>query len=412
LRVALLTMMEPTGDTGSPGFTGENRRAFLKVGAMSLARHQLGLVLALGCERVVCLTPAFDGEMVALQHVAESAHASFHVISSPSGLAGLVSAADELIVLGEGLLAWPALARGLLSGAPVVLVQPVEVGLATGFERVDLHYAGAAALRMPGSLVEQLEELPGDVDIVSALQRIALQAGVARQPLPEEAIVPGRWSLVTCEADAHAIESAWIRLHITGESTFAPALVLARRAVRLMGPALLHAGSGATVVGLVALVLALLGLVAGWFGYAAAGLCCCAGSWVLFLASGLLTRVEQASQTVDDDHIIDRMALFGWVMDVVLVVLIAWNVALAPGQGWVQRGFAPVMLLGLVRMMPPVLGGGWALCLADRALLCGTLALAAAFGLLTEAVGLLSLGILGLGLFATRAFATRNDGPQ
>ena len=396
MRVALLTMMEPAGEPGP------SCRAFLKVGAMSLARHQLGLVLALGCQRVICLAPAFEGEMIALQHTTEAARASFHVISGSRALASLISAADEVIVLAEGLLAWPGLAAGLLDAGPVVLVQPVETGLAAGFERVDLVHTAAAAFCIPGRLAERLEDLPGDVDVCSALQRIALQAGIPQRLLPEEAALGGRWSMVTSEAGAHALEGAWIRLHIAGEGEPTPAMSFARRAVRLIGPALLDAGSGGTVVALVALVVALLGLVTGWFGFAATGFCCCAVSWVLFLCSDLLARIERDSLAAPASAM-PRIEIFGAVMDVMLVVLLAWNVALAPGQGWVQRGFAPAVLLGLARMVPQVMGGRWARWLGDRALLAGVLALAAAFSLTGEVVGALTLGMLGLGIFATRA---------
>ena len=395
-------MMESAGEPGETGSSGATRRAFLKVGAMSLARHQLGLVLALGCQRVICLAAAFEGEMIALQHIAEAAHAGFHVISSTRGLAPLISAADEVLVLGDGLLAWPGLAAELLGSAPVVLVQPAESGLAAGFERLDINHAAAAAFRIPGNLVERLNYMPADVDVCSALQRIALQAGVPQRPLPEEAATSGRWSMVTSEASAHALEAAWIRLHIAGEGEPTPALTLARRAVRLIGPALLDAGSGGTVVALVALVVALLGLVTGWFGFAATGFCCCAGSWVLFLASDLLGRIERDSLAAPAGGIA-RIEAFGAVMDVILVVLVAWNVVLAPGQGWVQRAFAPLVLLGLARMVPQVVGGRWARWLGDRALLAGVLALSAAFSLTGEVVGALSLGMLGLGIFAARA---------
>ena len=395
-------MMEPGGDAGGPGVSGTGSRAFLKVGAMSLARHQLGLVLALGCERVICLAAAFEGEMIALQHIAEAAHASFYVISGTRGLASLISAADEVIVLADGLLAWPSLAAGLLDSGPVVLVQPIESGLAAGFERVDLNHAAAAAFRISGSLVERLNDLPSDADACSALQRIALQSGVPQRPLPEEAASSGRWSMVTSEAGAHALEAAWIRLHIADEGEPTPALSVARRAVRLLGPALLDAGSGGIVVAMVALVVALLGLVTGWFGYAATGFCCCAVSWVLFLSSDLLGRIERDSLAGPASGL-SRIEAFGGVMDAILVVLTAWNVALAPGQGWVQRGFAPVILLGLARMVPKVVGGRWARWLGDRALLSGVLALAAAFSLTGEVVGVLTMGMLGLGIFATRA---------
>ena len=63
LRVALLSMIEPAVPGTAP-------RAFLRVGGVSIARQQLGLVLALAAERIVCLAAGMSAELVQLQHAA------------------------------------------------------------------------------------------------------------------------------------------------------------------------------------------------------------------------------------------------------------------------------------------------------------------------------------------------------
>ena len=155
LRVAVISAIE------SDGHAGIASRAALRVGGMSLARHQLGLVLALGAERVVCITPVFDAAMIALQHEAEAGGARFHVVSGARGLVGLISAADEVIAIADGLLPWPSLAIMLVEAGQSVLVQPIEAGLNAGFERLDINHASAGAIRVPGNLVERLAEEAG-----------------------------------------------------------------------------------------------------------------------------------------------------------------------------------------------------------------------------------------------------------
>ena len=89
-------MMEPSAaDSAIP-------RAFLHVGGLTLARQQLGLALALGCERIACVARGLTPEMLALQHAAEKAGAQFHVITGPRALSGLVTATDEVLALAEG----------------------------------------------------------------------------------------------------------------------------------------------------------------------------------------------------------------------------------------------------------------------------------------------------------------------
>lgn len=119
-------MMEPAraGDS--------TPRAFLRVGGASLARHQLSLVLAAGCERVVCVARDFGPDLIALQHEAERGGARFQVIPGARGLTGLVTAVDEVLVMAEGLLPTTGDALRLLDGPPAVLVQPAEAGIPAG----------------------------------------------------------------------------------------------------------------------------------------------------------------------------------------------------------------------------------------------------------------------------------------
>ena len=384
----------------------------LRVGGMSLARHQLGLALALGAERVVCVAPVFDAGLIPLQHQAEAGGARFHVVPGARGLVSLISTADEVIALADGLLPWPALAMALLEAGQSVLVQPIEAGLSAGFERLDINHASAGAMRVPGHMVEKLAEMPADCDVFSALQRVALQARLPQRMLPAEVYESGRWSLVRSESEAHRVEESWIRLHTmpggfgpggTGPEGLgrvgaaSPAGVLARHAVRRLGPALLHAGSNGVALAIAALVLALLGLVAGWFAYPATGFLLCAASWVLFVASALLGRIERDSLHLPATRI-DREQAFGWVMDAILAALMAGTIAAIPGQMLAWRLFAPVMLLGLARLVPTLARGEWGGWLRDRSVRGVLLGVAAMFGLAGPAIALLAVAYLGVGL--------------
>jgi hypothetical protein len=379
-------MMEPAG-TGLP-----TPRAFLRVGGATLARHQLGIALALECQRVVCVAREVTQPLIALQHEAERVGVRLHVIPGPRALAGLVTANDELIVFTEGLLAAPHEAIGLLEAGHGVLVQPIESGLAAGFERIDINHAAAGAMRIPGRLVESLVDLPPDCDIPSALTRIALQAGIAMQPVPAAAREGARWKLVHDEVEAHAIEGAWIRLHMGEGELPTPGILLSRLSILAFGPSLLHAGSGWGLVALGALAVMLLALGAGWLGYAGVGLLLCAVAWTLRRASGLLERVEHDSLNLTKSPISSEQIL-GWLLDFELIVLVAWSAPLPPWESVLARIFPPFILLCLARMLPRVLLRGWTAWLEDRALLALLLALAAALGVLMPAVQVLAMAL-------------------
>lgn len=380
--------------------SGGGSKAFLRVGGATLARHQLALVLALGCERIICIARALDADVMELQHAAEAAGAKFHAVTGPRGLMGLVSTVDNVIAFAEGLLMAPDVATALLSG-PAVLVQPIESGLKAGFERIDAVSAAGGAIRIPGRLVERLADLPPDCDAFSALQRIALQAGVAQRTIPHEALDSGRWRLVRDEVEAHAAESAWIRLHTKMDGAASATDMIARAAVRGIGPALLHAGTGGKAVVAAAGVAFLLALGAGWFGFTATGFLLAGIAWLLRASGEQLLRVERDSMQLPRSRL-SRLVPFGWLLDGALVALIAWGSPPMVGTSPGLFLFAPLAFLGLTRLLSrcvPLMAGRW---LGDRLIVAGVLAMASIAGHLTAAIAILSIVMGGFALIWLR----------
>ena len=382
MRVALLTMTDLAG-TG-PGRAGgapatmvaggaetagaaPPLRAGLRLGGVSLARHQLGTMLALGCDRVICLAPALDAEMLALQQVAEHAGARFHVVAGARGLLGLVTVTDEVLALADGLSALPTLIQDMLDPGPAVVVQPIERGLDCGFERLDINHAAGGAWRIPGRLVERLSDLPPDCDAFSALQRIALQAGIGQRMLPGAALTGGRWVLVRSEAEAQVQEIDWIRQHIDLPGPGNPSIWLAKATVRGFGAALLHGGNGGRIMaGAGALALLLAG-VAGKLGAFATAFCLTALAWPVLLVAALLGRIMRMTLRLPAPRL-SRASLFGGAVDGLLIVLTGW--ALPALTAMPRHGlFAPAMLVGLCRLVGGAGGGRWQAWLQDRGVL-------------------------------------------
>ncbi|MEO6718218.1 MAG: hypothetical protein ABIM50_13355 [Novosphingobium sp.] len=371
-------------------------RAFLRIGPASLARFQLSLALALECQRIVCISRRMSSELVDLQAVAERAGARFHVIAGPRALSGLVTANDEVVVIADGLLAPVAGAAALLEGRHCVVVQGVDSGIAAGFERIDLNHASAGLMRIPGRLIERLQELPADCDAVSALTRIALQAGIEQRPLPSEARDGLRWKLIRNETEAHAAEAGWIGEHLDGDEPHSPGTWLARRAVRGFGPAILHAGSGGNIVAICSGVVVFLGLGIGWAGFPAIALVLCGLAWITRRAGAQLQAIESDSLALPSARW-PRLKVFDWTLDIALIAILVWNTDALPQSPLWQRGFAPLMVICLARLLPRISDRKWAYWLADRALLALALAIAAGSEQLTLSVLALAAAI---GLFA------------
>lgn len=332
-----------------------------------MARQQLGIALALGCERIVCIAPALTPDILQLQHLAEARGAQFNLIAGARPLLGLVNAADEVVALADGLFSSIAETVDLLSESQAVLVQPIEQGLAAGFERIDLNYAAAGAIRIPGRLIEQIATLPADCDPVSALQRIALQSGVRQREIP----TPGQdglfWSLVRSDAEAHTIEPQWIRQRTRDTVPLGPARGIALLSVRSFGPALLHAGTGSRALVVAAVVLALLALGAGWFALPLLGLTMTALGWILRESAALLARIEHDGPPRKRG--IDSLTAYGWAIDAVIVLLMGWTASLDPGHALIDRLFPPFILIAQLRILAATHDGRWGAWLTDRSLL-------------------------------------------
>jgi len=395
LRVALLSLMDAAH--GEP----QGLRGLLPIGGRSILRHQLGLAMALGCARIVVLAETLTGDLVALQHAAEAGGARFHVIASARALAPLVAAEDELLVLGEGLLAMPEDALRLLGDGPVVLTLPVETGLPLGFERLDINNAGAGAMLLPGKLIAGLSELPGDWNPGSALLRIAAQARVVQRELPALLLDQGRWRLIRDEAEAHRAEPGWVRLHTAGAQVRSPGLWIAAGVVRMLGPALLHAGTRPYVIALAAVVIALLGSGAGWFGWCGPGFAMLALAWLVQQVAGLLARVERDSLIAwSGGAPLDQFA--EWVLDGMFITLCAWRseIPAVTGVPWGITWFPPVVLFLLLRLLRRVQPEEhWTWWLNDRFIVGAALASASLFLPFDFMVRALVISLMVAGLF-------------
>jgi hypothetical protein len=379
-------MLAPSGDAdGHP-------LAFLRIGPASLARFQLSLSLALGCQRIVCIAHEMSSELAELQNLAQRAGARFHCIAGPLALAGLVTANDEVVVIADGLLAPVDGAVALLEGRHSVIVQPVESGISLGFERIDHVHAAAGLMRIPGRLIERLQELPTDCDVFSALTRIALQANIEQRAMPVVVRDGLRWKLIRNDAEAHAAEAGWIGVHLDGDEPHSVGTVLASIAVRKFGPAILHAGSGGNVVAICAAALGILALAIGWAGFPASALLLCALAWITRRAAAQLLAIERESLALASENAL-RMKIFDWALDIALITIIVWNTAPFPLPPPWQRLFAPLMLVCLVRLLPRITERKWAVWVADRSLLVLILAIGAGSGVLAPAVAALAAAL-------------------
>jgi hypothetical protein len=384
-------MLEPAG-AGQPF-----PRAFLRIAGASLAQHQLGLAIALGCQRMICLARGSSPELIALQHAAEAAGMRFNMVAGPQQLSALVTATDELVVITEGLFADATQVAPMLEGgSSVVLALPDDGAIAEGFERLDINNVAAGLMKVPGSLIERLHDLPPDCDTASALTRLALQSGAKMHQVPAEARDAANWRMVRSESEALAIESQWLRTRLAVRPKAAPSDRLARVGVLSFGSSLLHAGNASGVAALSAIVALVLALCSAWLQMPVLAFALAAVTWVLVRATGLLRGAERQAYNVLEPAI-PRADVMGWLVDFGLVLICV----LASGQADASltvavvsdRIFAPLMLVLMLHLAPRLLEDGLSAWTCDRGSLAVLLGLAAGLGYLGLVIRLLAVGL-------------------
>lgn len=396
MRVALLSTLEPSADDAT------TPRGLLRLGGRSIAHHQLATALALGCDRMICLADGLPGEVIALQHAAERAGASFQVTGDGRAVAQLVKPDDELLVFADGLVASPEAVSTVLGGRTGVVVQPVESGLAAGYERIDLNHAGGGVIRLPGRLAAGLADLPGEWNPVSALLRIAVQSSLRQVVLPHALIDNGRWALVRSDGEAHRLEPNWLRQHTAKRDGNGPGRWLAARLVERLGPALLHAGTRPHIVALGAAALALLAVGSAWFGAYPAAFAGLGIAWLVRRSGAILERVH-GERPVSESRWLAPQTAFEGLLDVGFAMVAAWRLAATHpvADAYIVGGFMAIVLLGLLRLLPSLFAKArWAGWLEDRLVLGLVLAaasLTSVFGLALMAGG---LALLAFGLIA------------
>ncbi len=394
MRVALISLAERSGDNSALPL------AALSLAGRSIAERQLDLALALGCERIVCITQGLDGGLIAMQHSAERAGAIFNLVSGARPLSGLVHANDELVVFAPGLLPLAQEAREILQKGQGVLVLPVDSGLEAGFERIDLNHAWAGVLIMPGRMVEQLTQLPPDCDCVSALLRIALQGRVTEKMLPENVLERRDWVRISTGEELDELEPDWFRQHVAPATPYSPGRTLARMAMRFSGPSLLERGWRPGFLSGIGVFLAVLGLVSAYFEYELIGLFLCGLAWLLVESSCALRSIAKAGFA--SDHGPPRFELaVERAIDVSFILVIAFAL---PG-GWAVRLFPAVMLVGLAHLTGRLIPQAWSELAQDRFILALLLILAGATGQLLPVIHVMAVILLLILISLARATA-------
>lgn len=389
MRIALLSALAE-----NPTHKSE-RLAFRRFVGRSVLAHQVDIALALECESIIVLAGGLKPEIIACQHRAEAGGAKFQTVDNSRRLSALVTASDEVVVLADGLLPDRKTILADLASHARLLVLPSDPAVSNGFERIDAERAWAGAMRLRGSAIEGLAELPDDVDAFSALLRIALQSGISTKQIDPDLLAEGVWTVQESAQTRQDREKRWIGRYVTPVPFSAPGLAVAER----MGIRLARDFVGgrlekapwfvATASGVLAGLAAFLGRPAIGLGLAL----------LMVFADSIGDVFERLSRAgTAQPSRFSVAGAFRWVGDALIIGLVALA---SPAEGDWIRLFIPVILLGLLRLGERTGPIRWRAAYADRILLLTILAAAAFFGQTQLAAAVTSLIVL-LSLFFDR----------
>jgi hypothetical protein len=371
---------------------GNRPSASLRIAGEPIARHQLEIAAAAGAKRLLVLGDPGDERVEMMLGAARVAGLQAKIIRDAPALCAEVTAADEMLIFGDSLMADATMALDLCSGRGVATL-PVEQGLAAGFERIDAEYAWAGLMIVPGSLAERLRELPRDCDIASSLLRIALMTRLQARPVDPVAIAEGRWNLIRSETDAQAAEKRRLDSTIAEASGQTVGTKIAGRVAQQFGGRFLEQDHGDLLVAAFGMLLAGAALAAtgfqlGWLAFLFMGL-----SWMVLRGHRVLQAVRRQARMRPRGR--DMGPVLFLAFDALLVAVIAVNGG--PGLARPPAWFAAFMAVALLRLgaaeLPFAPIRPW---LDDRFLLCLALALSAIWaGPVT--LSMLLAGVIALG---------------
>ena len=392
MRIALLSTLDRNPEPGRA------RPAFANFAGSMIVERQLDLAIKLGVERVACLVDAVESEILQLQHRAERAGVKFRAIRRPDRLSGMVTADDELLVFAPGVLPDDDAVQSLLK-RKTVLALPADLAVPLGYERLDLELAWAGVMLLPGVTVERLGDLPQDVDVPSALMRIALQSGTGVTRVERDLLTQGKWHLDPDRETLDMREKEWIAAQRRQIAFRAPGLAVAERAGARLARDLLGR-AGESLPAILAGLSAIGALGAGVLGYTTVGLGLTTLTALFAHMAGVVERVSRLGRPNAKENPLLRV--LAYAIDPIFVVLL---LIAAPAELGFLGPFVPLVLFGLLHLGARHASKPWRTTYKDRILLGLLLTPAAFFGYSLEMAAAIALLVL-----ATRFFERFREG--
>ena len=360
--------------------------------------HQIDCCAALQCDSVIVLARGLGQDLLIGQRHCERAGTRFQQIDSIERLSALVTAADDIVVLLDGVMPDLEVAVSAIRERSAVLAFAADDAVPLGFERIDPTRAWSGLLQTRGESVARLLDMPTDIDMASTLLRVALQAGTRIVELDSRLLNENRWHRAILEENKGALERVWLRRHLAPATFLAPGPAIAER----IGMRLSHdvSGSRKERVPLAAAVTGgILAFAAGLLGHPAMGLAIAGIGAVAWAIASMFERVARVGTPERATPLLPQV--MNWAYDGLILFLLGH--AMPDDLSWL-RLYVPLLLLGLLRLGQTLGPPRWRASYGDRITLLVLLTPLAWVGYVAPACAILSLIVLAT------LFIDRDDG--
>ena len=369
----------------------------------SVLEWQAGLAREIGCERIICISETPSGAVIDLQRKIEAEGAEFHKVRSSIQLAALLRADDELVIVLDGLVPDANAARDLTQegkGKPLtkgvwtISAQHVLVEqFPEDFERIDAERCWAGLSVMRAAPAQKLAEMPHDCDAVSLLLRLALQAHTPTRDLPSDRLGSWGWILAASGDVLDEREKSLVVQLAPSQHWLGLSRSLATLLVRQIAPKALVAGPIASLS--VGFLLIAVGVILATLGHGAVALA--------LGAVGAFGVTLGEVWTEFANRLLSRPGRHNFIRNVrclqdILVTGVLVAIGIAEAQALALLAM-PLIAIGLLSHVIATSHGAAKAFWFDRTLQTAILALAAAGGVLPEAIaGFCLAAVLPLGL--------------
>ncbi len=163
----------------------------------TIIEHQIGQLATAGIGHFLIFVEAIPGAIIDLPEKAKKLGIELSFVRSFNELAAQFGEKKKLFVLAQSTLLENEFLHGYLQEGQVGILTIDARKENQAYETIDLHRKWAGVSIYDASLLQNVEEIPSDWDMQSALLRRAVQAGVSMLELPQAVIAENKIGLIS-----------------------------------------------------------------------------------------------------------------------------------------------------------------------------------------------------------------------